>query len=128
MAISFLKEVCVNEGKCLIWKNNDIFKSLLNYDWKGNARELHNFIERLVVTSDNKLDERIIIEALNYKTKVKVAKNEISIKVSNNLKEMESEILKSLINQYNGDKDRLCEEFNMSKTTLWRKLNFKSEK
>lgn len=129
MAISFLKEVCVNEGKCLIWKDDNIFKSLLNYDWKGNARELRNFIERLVVTSDNnKLDERIVIETLNYKRKVKVAKNEISIKVSKNLKEMESEILKSLINQYNGDKDRLCEDFKMSKTTLWRKLNFKSEK
>jgi transcriptional regulator with PAS, ATPase and Fis domain len=129
MAISFLKEVCVNEGKCLKWKGNDIFQPLLNYDWKGNARELRNFVERLVVTSDNnKLDERIVIEVLNYKRKVKVPKNEISIKVSNNLKEMESEILKSLINQYNGDKDKLCEDFNISKTTLWRKLNFKSEK
>lgn len=129
MAISFLKEVCVNEGKCLKWKNNDIFKPLLNYDWKGNARELRNFVERLVVTSDNnKLDERIIVETLNYKKEVRISKNEISIKVSNNLKEMESEILKSLINQYNGDKDRLCENFKISRTTLWRKLNFKSEK
>lgn len=129
MSISFLKDVCNRETKNLKWNNNNIFNPLLNYEWKGNARELLNFIERLVVTSDkNELDENFIIETLNNKRKVKTFKNEIQIQITNNLKEMESEILKTLINQYNGDKDRMCDDFNISKTTLWRKLNFKNEK
>lgn len=129
MAIYFLKEVCIKECRHLTWENIDIFNCLLNYDWNGNARELRNFIERLVVCADNdKLEKTIIAEILSSAHKTKHIKNELTIQLSNNLKEMETEILKILIYRYRGDKNRLCNDLNISQTTLWRKLNFKNEK
>ncbi|MBC2580520.1 sigma 54-interacting transcriptional regulator [Clostridium sp. DJ247] len=135
MVISFLQEECIRENKKLYWNNNNIFNCLLDYDWYGNARELRNLIERLVACCDGQeLNEEFIMETLNSKKKKKISKsekdnkNEINIRLSNNLKEMESEILKILLNRCNGDKDKLCKDFCISKTTLWRKLNFNNEK
>lgn len=134
MAISFLKEECISENKTLSWRNDDIFKCLLNYEWYGNARELRNFIERLVVCcEEEELDENFIIEILDSKKKKsrKVEgnkENEINIKVSSSLKEMESEIIKGLLYKYNWNKESLCNDLGISKTTLWRKLNFNNEK
>ena len=128
MAIYFLKEVCIKEGRHLTWTSVDVFNCLLNYDWNGNARELRNFIERLVVCADNnKLEKNFVAEILSSAHKTKRIKNELTIQLSNNLKEMETEILKILIYRYSGDKNRLCNDLNISQTTLWRKLNFKNE-
>jgi len=128
MAISFLKEELNNENKRIYWDNDNIFKHLLNCEWYGNARELRNFIEKLVICCEsNKLDEKFILETLNSTRKRNIGKKEIKIKLSNSLKEMESELLITLLNNYNGDKDRLSKDFSISKTTLWRKLNLNNK-
>lgn len=128
MAISFFKEECIKENKEIYWENDNIFKCLLDCNWYGNARELGNLMEALVICCEgSELREEFVIEILNSKAKKKFIKKEIRINLSNNLKEMESEILRTLLNNYNGDKDRLCRDFSISKTTLWRKLNFRDE-
>ncbi len=46
-----------------------------------------------------------------------------SAKITDNLKELESNYINFLLNKFGGDKDKLCNYLNISKTTLWRKLN-----
>ncbi|MHC6181297.1 sigma 54-interacting transcriptional regulator [Clostridium sp. JNZ X4-2] len=119
---NFIGKQCAKENKCLIWESDDIFEALLKYNWYGNVRELENFAKFVVACSENeKLDQRIILNML--KSKNLGNSNEINIKLSYNIKEMESEIFNTLLDRYNGDKDKLCRDFNISKTTLWRKLN-----
>lgn len=38
---------------------------------------------------------------------------------------MEKEIFTKLLQLYDGDKERLCREYGISKPTLWRKLSYK---
>lgn len=128
MAVSFLKEECIRENKKIYWKDDSIFKCLMDSKWNGNARELRNLMEALVICCEgSELREEFVLEMLNSKRKKKLVKKEIKINLSNNLKEMESGILRTLLNDYNGDRDRLCKYLSISKTTLWRKLNFNNE-
>lgn len=118
----FISEQCVREDKHLRWKSDEIFEPLLKYNWYGNIRELDNFAKFVVACWENdELDEQTILSML--KSKNLGNNNEINIKFSYNLKEMEREIFSTLLDRYNGDKEKLCQDFNISKTTLWRKLN-----
>ncbi|WP_411679372.1 sigma-54 interaction domain-containing protein [Clostridium thailandense] len=50
---------------------------------------------------------------------------EITINISRDLALMESEIFNQLLQYYKGNKEKLCEDYGISRTTLWRKLNYK---
>jgi transcriptional regulator with PAS, ATPase and Fis domain len=127
-AISFMKAFCINEQRNMQWKNNEVFNPLLNYNWPGNARELRNFMERLVICcAVDELTEVFVREMLSYKFDDSGAEERIYIKLSKDIKEMENEIMRQLLVRYEGDKDKLCKAYNISKTTLWRKINFKNE-
>lgn len=129
MAITFLKQECIKENRNLFWYDDHIFQSLLKYEWYGNARELHNFINRLVICSDaGELKESFIEEMVDKKSGEKCSDEHIKIQISKNLKQMEAEIILKMLQRYEGDKDQLCREYGISKTTLWRKLNFKNER
>jgi PAS domain S-box-containing protein len=128
MAISFLKQECVKENRNLFWHDDRIFQCLLNYEWYGNARELHNFINRLVICSEiGELKKDFIEKMISVRLGEKSLSEQIEIQVSKDLKKMESEIILKMLDRYNGDKEKLCREYGISKTTLWRKLNFKNE-
>lgn len=128
MAISFLNELSAAENKKIYWLKEDVFAPLLSYGWYGNARELKNFIERLVICStDNELTGEFLDSILQYKFEDETNRDQISINVSGDLKQMESEILMKMLERYNGDRERLCKEYNISRTTLWRKMCFKNE-
>ncbi|MCH3965984.1 MAG: sigma 54-interacting transcriptional regulator [Clostridium sp.] len=118
----FIDKQCIIEGKKLNWNNDKIFLPLLKYSWYGNVRELQNFAKFVVACSEGtELNEQIIsnmLESRNLENS-----DEINIRFSYDLKEMESEIFNTLLDRYNGDKDKLCLDFNISRTTLWRKLN-----
>lgn len=50
---------------------------------------------------------------------------EININISKDLGLMECEMFKQLLQYYNGNKEKLCNDYGISRTTLWRKLNYK---
>ncbi|AOY75258.1 sigma 54-interacting transcriptional regulator [Clostridium formicaceticum] len=128
MAIAFLKEQCVKENRNMYWKNDNIFAPLLAYDWYGNARELKNFIERLVICCySNELTENFVKEMLGSKLEKDGEQDTITIGFTEDMKVVEREVLKQLLDRYNGDKERLCKALNISTTTLWRKLSYKNE-
>lgn len=132
LAQTFIKSECLKEQKVLYWEDESVFDCLKDYEWRGNARELHNFIERLVICSEDgqEITEESIKTLLSTKCKLSSKTHschEIHIPFSKDFSEMEANIWKEILEKYNGDRDRVCKEFQISKTTLWRKLNFKTE-
>ncbi|MGM7724793.1 sigma 54-interacting transcriptional regulator [Metabacillus sp. Hm71] len=130
MALSFLKSECIKEQKVLFWPQDQLFDCLKSYDWFGNARELQNFIERLVICAEDgeELKESKLLELLAEKKGKLCEKggqnfDELQITFSKQFEEMENQLWKQLLERYNGNRDRLCMDFGISKTTLWRKLN-----
>lgn len=128
MGISFLKQECIRENKNLYWHDDSIFHSLLQYEWHGNARELHNFIDRLVICSEEgELKQEFIEEMLRFKVDEREDEEQITIRAHKNLKRMEADFLLKMLARYGGDKNQLCQDLNISKMTLWRKLNIKND-
>ncbi|MCM3655332.1 sigma 54-interacting transcriptional regulator [Metabacillus litoralis] len=129
MAISFLKAEMIREKRMLSWKNTDVFLPLLDHRWPGNARELQNAIHRLVIcTPEGKITQNDVSQLIEFVSRRKRTGNKLEIEISNDFREMETEIWGKLLDIFNGDKERLCQTYNISKTTLWRKLNFENEK
>lgn len=132
LAKMFLREECIRERKNLYWCDDNIFQSLLAYEWHGNARELQNFINRLIVCSEaGELRAKMIESMMQKKMRVRRGGDSISIQVKSDIKQMEADILSQLLERFQGDRELLCQSYNISKTTLWRKLNlnrsFKNE-
>lgn len=128
LTLSFLKTELVREKRTLFWENTDVFSPLLNHKWLGNARELQNAIHRLVICAqEEKLTQNYVSQLMKSISKRKRTTNTLEVEVSNDIREMETEIWTKLLDVYDGDKESLCQTYNVSKTTLWRKLNPKKD-
>ncbi|MDQ1002051.1 transcriptional regulator with PAS, ATPase and Fis domain [Neobacillus niacini] len=129
MAISFLKVEMLREKRTLFWENTDVFLPLLDHKWPGNARELQNAIHRLVIcTPEGNITQNHVSQLIEFVSRRKRTGNKLEVELSNDFREMETAIWRKLLDVFNGDKERLCQTYNISKTTLWRKLNFENEK
>ncbi|AFM41335.1 sigma-54 interacting regulator [Desulfosporosinus acidiphilus SJ4] len=117
--------------------------ALQNHDYPGNIRELENILERyLVLAGNNKplsegelfsffpeLCSEVSIKkdlgqsSLNKDNPVK-PNEEFPLSVyPGTLEDMETQLIKALLLRYEGNKTQLAEKLNISRTTLWKKLN-----
>jgi transcriptional regulator with PAS, ATPase and Fis domain len=117
--------------------SDNFIKSFQKHDWKGNVRELMNYLMRIVILSESEcLTEEDIIKSeiklsFNNKTEKKVShiisdKDNINL-LPDTLKSMENEIIQWYIKKYNGNKSMVCDALNISRTTLWKKLKENAE-
>ena len=128
----FLYDAAAKEGKSIYWQDDSVFEALLTYNWPGNVRELRNFAERTVLLADSyKLKKDYVdgMVALLFKTgpfkntQKAAAPDSITLPVCSDLKKLEGSYIKSLLEHFNQDKDRVCSYLGISKTTLWRRLS-----
>ncbi len=126
----FAREAAKEEKKQIYWNDESIFDELLDYNWMGNVRELKNFAERVVLLAeDYKLEKSFIHKMMEHKQRVgpKFQKEKLSEDVfrmapTRDLKELEREYTRYLLERFSGDKDKVCEYLNISRVTLWRRL------
>lgn len=127
LAISFLKAEMIREKRALFWESTDVFLPLLDHQWPGNARELQNAIHRLVVCAlDGRITQHQVLQLIESVSKKKRTANKLEVEISNDFSEMETAIWRKLLELYDGDKESLRRTYNISKSTLWRKLNFEN--
>lgn len=98
-------------------------KVLLEYSWPGNIRELRNLAEKLIALSDDDriVDPSLISSLLSEEVQDDKSENFIKICEGGSLKDMEFEILKQMLKRYGPDE--VCRKLNISRVTLWRKMN-----
>lgn len=121
MAMVFLKEFSKEYEKKLSLIDIEAMHILLNYQWKGNVRELKNVIERSVVIAYK--DEEVlsknhlpieIFEDNNFFQDI--AKTEIT------LREYEKLIIIYTLNKTNGNKTKTAEILDIKRQTLYNKI------
>ena len=110
-------------------------KALENYSWPGNIRELENFVERLLILSEESDNPEQILQSIigslyslgnEHLGVVEESHyndtNQISINVGT-MEDMEKEILEKIQQIYPSDnKAALAQQLDISRTTLWKKL------
>lgn len=104
----------------------DRLKSL---NWPGNVRQLHNFLEKLVVLCNGKFSrlifEELHAELLEYsqlKEKNLKTENFLHKSFQNELKNSETEIILKTLEECHYSKTKAAKKLGISRTTLWRKM------
>lgn len=110
-------------------KIQEFMNSLIEYDWPGNIRELHNVMERLSLLTEDSRNKQYLAEVLNQI--VVIPSNSIddllyiNVHVGKGLKEAvkqaEKEIIDTMLNRYNYDQELVADKLGIGRTTLWRK-------
>ena len=100
---------------------DDAIEGLKLYSWPGNVRELENVIERYVILKN---DSRITLQDLSWldvhKSNIIQYKNKYDISV---MSKTEKELILQVLDANKWNIKKTSEILNISRTTLWRKMN-----
>lgn len=113
-----------NEGveKALI--TPEFEQKLKSYSWPGNIRELESFCRRLSILESTMTPFDIFkeyLDEMNEEPERIIRKTDISLDIAP-WDEMEREIFRQVINQFNGNRTLAAEALGISRSTIWKKL------
>lgn len=136
----FLKRICEREGIEEKKFTSQAIKALLNYPWPGNIRELENFVERVVILSENNIIgiEDLSLSTLSSKLQIRESLtedkdmlikylslpqiSEDGIELNKLLKEIEVYYLKKALELSKGVKTKAAKLLRLNRTTFIEKL------
>lgn len=99
---------------------------LINYEWKGNVRELENTIERAMILCDDNIigPEHIVLSPVGYSDEFDVLSLEGSLEdaAKEALRIVETRRIKKALAETKGNKSRAAEILNVSYKTLLTKI------
>lgn len=122
----FIKKSSAKYDKKIIEIEEDVVEYLLDYDYKGNVRELKNIIDRLVVLSDNgTISKEFILSNLepseehvdNHILKLEDIKPLKQIK-----QEAEASYIKKVLDRFNGNITKSAQYLEISRRQLFNKI------
>ncbi len=121
LTMHFVEQFCNENGKPLKTVSKEAIDILMDYEWKGNIRELRNIVERLII-----MVESNVIEAHHVLSALHVDRNQIPQKTSHSLKEILEEYEKKIIleelESNNGNVSQTAKNLNVDRANLYRKL------
>ena len=113
----FLKEFADSHDKPVTDISNTVRGLFFDYNWPGNVRELKNTINYAVaISSGSSLEESDLPPAFR---RVKTSESDnLNIRLV-----MEKELIEKTLHQYHYNKKKTAEMLNMSRKTLYSKIN-----
>jgi len=98
-------------------------KLLETYYWPGNVRELEHAVERLLILAESVTIETGTIEALLEDLKMDREWGCPADGNGSGLQQMESELIKRILEEENYNKTKAAKRLGVSRSTLWRKMS-----
>lgn len=122
----FLKKSSAKYNKKIIKVEDDVINHLLNYEYKGNIRELKNILDRLVVLSENGIIRKEYVSA-NVQPNIEPdCGNFIKLEDIKPLKEIKQEAeanyIKKVLERFNGNITKSAEYLEISRRQLFNKI------
>jgi DNA-binding NtrC family response regulator len=115
---SFIEEFCLKHDLPQKQFSSNRLEKLCQLPWKGNIRELRNYIQRCVILAEgDTLDEVPLPSDVQSSPQAEDQNEFIS------LAELEQKHIKHVLNSVNGNQNKAAKILGISRTTLWRKLS-----
>lgn len=129
IAEQLVRKVC-EQSKKDIRLSADQLKMLGQYNWYGNVRELHNFIERLIALSDEnnvetyfkEMFEEVMLKNRDGNVSKLEINSDMIVLPIGTMHQMENEIIRNLYKKFDGDKKTIERTLDISSTTVWRRV------
>ncbi len=108
-------------GKSIKQLSSSAYELIFEYDWPGNIRELENVIEHcFILCSGSVIQVEHLPKTLkNFKNN---SSSKVSLRITNDLREMEKEIILSALENNKWNKKQTAKELKIDPSTLWRKM------
>ncbi|MCR2043986.1 sigma-54 dependent transcriptional regulator PrdR [Anaerosalibacter massiliensis] len=122
----FLKNICDENNIEIPKVDSEVMDILIKYYWEGNARELKNVVEHMVVLNrrdtitKDLLPSYIKEKALNEKN---IGNNTSNLDLNSSVRDLEISLIKKALEISNGNKSKAAKLLNIPRTTLHSKLN-----
>jgi len=101
--------------------DSNALNALLNYDWKGEVRELENVIERAVIFSKDELISVRDFPVYLQSTKDFVIPDKAG-SLDDFIKKVEKEFISKALENNNNDKEKVAKLLDLGLSTLYRKI------
>ena len=122
----FLKKSSAKYNKKIVKVEGDVMNYLLNYEYKGNIRELKNILDRLVVLSDNGIIRKEFVSTNVVDNKEDECSNFLKLEDIKPLKEIKQEAeanyIKKVLDRFNSNITKSAEYLEISRRQLFNKI------
>ncbi len=139
LAENFCRNFSINENKKIKGIGSDALYLLSNYEWEDNIRQLKNSIFRAVVLCDEDFLKPEHFPQLLNKENNSLTKSKATIKDNSDINSelidifddegrcktldiIEEEIIKRLVDIYNGNLSEVAKQLDVGRSTIYRKL------
>lgn len=114
----YLRQYSLEQGKNMTIHPRAM-KTLTEYSWPGNIRELRNIAEVLAFYDEEVISDTHVTEVLTDRFEQARTSQNIILDPHKTLKEMENDIIRQMLTWYSTDE--VCLKLGLSRTSLWRK-------
>jgi DNA-binding NtrC family response regulator len=118
LAYHFLNKFTKKFNKNISSISTSAMTKLFSYSWPGNVRELENIIERAVIMETS---SEITPHSLPYEIRGESADPLSSMGIMT-LDEMERFLIRRVLREFGGQKNKAADALGIDVTTLWRKI------
>lgn len=121
----FIKEFCRENNLTIPKLSPEVFGVLMDYDWKGNVRELKNTVQHLVVFSKNgNIDLNSVPEHVLEGSLHPHPPDSYSFNLEKCVTRTETEVIGNAMKLAKGNKSRAAKLLNVPRSTLYYKLDY----
>jgi len=115
----FLEQYCAENQKEVPPIPADLFESLMEYDWRGNVREMKNAVRNLVLMSP---EGTLSAEYLPFETKRHPYENLVDKELYDAISDVEKYLIKRALQRFAGNQTKAAKALNISEAALRYKM------
>jgi len=126
LAAHFLQKFAGRQDKKAVTFHEEVIDFLKSHSWKGNIRELENFVERVVtMTPPEKKQIDVTLLPVEFREEQKQFKNQVQSAKSLNdcLADYEEKLIREALKDHHWNQSRAARALRISEQTLRYKIN-----